>query len=72
MNTDKSFVFNLRLSAFIGGQSFLRILPDDAKLGSFCNSGAPAAWTCALRRDLVLTRAFIRLERICAAGAMAL
>jgi hypothetical protein len=38
MNTDKSFVFNLCLSAFIGGRHFFGVLPGDAKLGSSENT----------------------------------
>jgi len=38
MNTDKSFVFNLCLSVFIGGPSFLRVLAGGAELGSSENS----------------------------------
>ena len=72
MNTDKSFFFNLCLLAFIGGQSFFRVLPSDAKLGAFCISGASAVWTFGSRTGLVMARAFIRLARICAAGGMAL
>jgi hypothetical protein len=66
MNTDKSFVFDPCLSAFVGGQSFFRVLAGGGELGSFCNSGGPGAWAFGL------AWVFIRMEGICAAGAMAL